>query len=101
MRIETMLITGKPRSVAVEISETGGTAVSPTPGGEYPGEASPRLAVRVTVDDPSPDPARGQALTARIEGDLVVDEVAGRASLRVLSGPVLGAAGGAGPTSSP
>lgn len=36
----------------------------------------PRLAqVRVTVDEPSPEPARGHALCARIEGVLVVDEV--------------------------
>lgn len=36
----------------------------------------PRLSdVRVTVDEPSPEPARGQALTARIDAVLVVEEV--------------------------
>ena len=48
LKAEVEIFTGG----TVEISETGGTAVSPTPGGEYPGEPSPRLAVRVTVDDP-------------------------------------------------
>jgi phage tail-like protein len=36
----------------VQINETGGTAWSPMPGGDLPGEASPRLSVRVWVDDP-------------------------------------------------
>lgn len=36
----------------VTISETGGAAFSRTPGGEFPGEAVPRLAVRIAVDDP-------------------------------------------------
>ncbi|MGH9244054.1 MAG: phage tail protein [Acidimicrobiales bacterium] len=36
----------------VQINETGGTNWSPTPGGELPGEPSPRLSVRVWVDDP-------------------------------------------------
>jgi phage tail-like protein len=36
----------------VDISETGGVAWSLVPGGPMPGEDSPRLAVRVTVDDP-------------------------------------------------
>lgn len=36
----------------------------------------PRLAaVRVVVDAPAPDPARGQTLRARIEATLVVEEV--------------------------
>jgi phage tail-like protein len=48
LRAEVEIFTGG----TVEISETGGTAWSPTPGGEFPGEAEPRLAVRVTVDHP-------------------------------------------------
>jgi phage tail-like protein len=36
----------------VQINETGGTAWSSTPGGELPGEPTPRLSVRVWVDDP-------------------------------------------------
>jgi len=43
----------------VEISETGGTAYSVTPGGEMPGEDVPRLAVRITIDDPSTINERG------------------------------------------
>ena len=49
LRAELEIFTGG----TVEIGESGGTAVSPTPGGQLPGEPSPRLAVRVTVDDPS------------------------------------------------
>ena len=37
----------------VSVADSGGVAVSPVPGGELPGEAVPRLAVRVTVADPS------------------------------------------------
>lgn len=37
---------------SVEIADSGGVAWSPTPGGDLPGEPSPRLAVRITVDDP-------------------------------------------------
>lgn len=37
----------------VQINETGGVAWSQTPGTELPGEAVPRVAVRVIVDDPS------------------------------------------------
>jgi phage tail-like protein len=37
----------------VQINETGGVAWSQTPGAELPGEAVPRIAVRVIVDDPS------------------------------------------------
>jgi phage tail-like protein len=36
-----------------QISESGGVAWSPTSGGSLPGEAHPRMAVRVIVDDPS------------------------------------------------
>jgi phage tail-like protein len=36
----------------VQINETGGTAWSEQPGGDLPGERSPRLSVRVWVDDP-------------------------------------------------
>jgi phage tail-like protein len=37
----------------VEITDSGGVAYSTSPMGELPGQASPRLAVRVTVDDAS------------------------------------------------
>jgi phage tail-like protein len=37
---------------SVQINETGGTAWSQQPGGDLPGEPSPRLSVRVWVDDP-------------------------------------------------
>jgi hypothetical protein len=37
----------------VEIAESGGVGWSSKPGGELPGEDVPRLAVRITVDDPS------------------------------------------------
>jgi phage tail-like protein len=37
----------------VTVVDNGGVARSPTPGGELPGERSPRLAVRVVVDDPT------------------------------------------------
>ena len=36
----------------VQINETGGAAWSEQPGGDLPGEPSPRLSVRVWVDDP-------------------------------------------------
>ena len=42
----------------VEISESGGVAWSQTHGAQLPGEEVPRLAVRVTVDDPSQLPQR-------------------------------------------
>lgn len=42
----------------VEITESGGVAWSQTHGGALPGEEWPRLAVRVTVDDPSQLPQR-------------------------------------------
>ena len=37
----------------VQVNETGATEWSATPGGTVPGEPSPRLSVRVWVDDPS------------------------------------------------
>ena len=37
----------------VQITESGGIAWSQTPGADLPGEAVPRVAVRVVVDDPS------------------------------------------------
>jgi len=47
MRAEVQIFTGG----AVEINESGGCVWSATPGGEFPGEPSPRLAVRVIVND--------------------------------------------------
>jgi phage tail-like protein len=49
LRAEVELFTGG----TVDISETGGIAVSQSPGGRFPGEDVPRLALRVMVDDPS------------------------------------------------
>jgi phage tail-like protein len=37
----------------VTVADNGGVACSSTPGGQLPGEQSPRLAVRVVVDDPA------------------------------------------------
>jgi phage tail-like protein len=37
----------------VEITDSGGVAWSTSPMGELPGQDSPRLAVRITLDDPS------------------------------------------------
>ncbi|MGE3621850.1 MAG: phage tail protein [Acidimicrobiia bacterium] len=37
----------------VDVGESGGVTTSRTPGGPIPGEEEPRLAVRITVDDPS------------------------------------------------
>ncbi len=48
MRAEVQIFTGG----QVEITDSGGCAWSAMPGGEFPGEAVPRLAVRVIVDDP-------------------------------------------------
>jgi phage tail-like protein len=51
-------VTGLVRHVAlltggeVTVADNGGVAASATPGGTYPGEPAPRLAVRVVVDDP-------------------------------------------------
>ncbi|MGW6262344.1 phage tail protein [Streptomyces sp. NPDC055085] len=36
----------------VEVVDNGGTSWSVTPGADLPGEDTPRLAIRVTVDDP-------------------------------------------------
>jgi phage tail-like protein len=49
LRAELAIYTGG----SVEISETGGTVWSPRPGGRFPGEEVPRMAVRITVDDPA------------------------------------------------
>lgn len=49
LRAELAIYTGG----LVEINETGGTVWSNRPGGRFPGEPVPRLAVRITVDDPS------------------------------------------------
>lgn len=49
LRAEVAIFTGG----TVEVHDNGGTAWSVTPGGELPGEPTPRLAVRVTVDDPA------------------------------------------------
>ncbi|MFC4856139.1 phage tail protein [Actinophytocola glycyrrhizae] len=40
----------------VEVADSGGVAWSKNPGGEMPGEASPRLAVRIRVHDPATVP---------------------------------------------
>ena len=37
----------------VDVVDTGGVAYSAMPGGQLPGEEVPRMAVRVTVDDPT------------------------------------------------
>jgi phage tail-like protein len=49
LRVQLELVSGG----SVEIADSGGVSWSLTPGSEPPGEDVPRLAVRVTVDDPS------------------------------------------------
>jgi phage tail-like protein len=55
LRAHLELVTG----AAVEITESGGVAWSPVPGGQLPGDPAPMLTVRITVTDAAQVNVRG------------------------------------------